>query len=220
MNIHARFSPEMLPGALEWIGKSTRYIIGREVGSETGKEHYHAIFVSDTKIDAIRKRFQVQCKALGLVSKKGQENAMYGGVKEWDADWSYAAKEGNIIASNGLTEDELQELIEMGKKWRAKIDPTSPSTTNDKVKKKPFDMQIIVDKIYDSLRDEWTKIYEPGDVKKCFGAICDKVLEYRFARINDNVAFPIIQAVLYKFHPRWVERDFKDRMSRKFNVFD
>ena len=112
MLIQARFSPELREGALEWIGKNTRYLVGKELAT---REHYHAVFESDVGAEAIKKRFQSQCKALGLVSKKGQENAYYGGVKPCDdGAYEYAAKDGDIIASAGFTPEELESIRSKG----------------------------------------------------------------------------------------------------------
>ena len=111
--IHARFSPELKDGALIWLQKLSRYIVAEEVGGATSKTHYHAAFQSDVGIEAIKKRFQTQCKALGLVSKKGQENAYYGGVKEC-TDLSYICKEGKFIASGGFSDEELQDFHSVG----------------------------------------------------------------------------------------------------------
>jgi len=94
MLICCRFSPELKEGALAWITLFPRYLVCEEVGGATQKTHYHAAFDSDIGVEAIKKRFQTQCKALGLVSKKGQENAYYGGVKPCDENFfEYVAKD-------------------------------------------------------------------------------------------------------------------------------
>jgi len=122
--VHARFSPELKEGALAWIQKLSRYIVAEEVGGATSKTHYHAAFKSDVGLEAIKKRFQTQCKALGLVSKKGQENAYYGGVKEC-TDISYICKEGKYIASGGFSDEELQDFHSVGQRRY----PTPTDTT-------------------------------------------------------------------------------------------
>jgi len=108
MLIHARFSPEVKEFAIALIQglKQSRYIVCRETAT---REHYHAVFESPIGIEAIKKRFQAQCKSLGLVSKKGQENAYYGGVKEC-TDPSYVCKDGDIVISAGYTTEELEAL--------------------------------------------------------------------------------------------------------------
>lgn len=113
MLIQARFSPELRDGALEWISKYPRYIVCRE---QANREHYHTVFEADIGVEAIKKRFQSQCKAKGLVSKKGQENAHYGGVKICDdGSYEYAAKDGDFIATAGFTTEELEALALKGK---------------------------------------------------------------------------------------------------------
>jgi len=113
MLIQARFAPELKEAAVEWISKNTRYIVCRE---QANREHYHTVFESQVGVEAIKKRFQSQCKALSLVSKKGQENAYYGGVKECDEGaYEYAAKEGDFIATKGFTPEELEQLRLKGK---------------------------------------------------------------------------------------------------------
>lgn len=110
--IQARFSPELKEGALEWIQKLSRYIVCKEFAS---REHYHTVFESQVGVEAIKKRFQSQCKALGLVSKKGQENAYYGGVKICDdGSYEYAAKNGVFEATAGFTTDELEAIRSKG----------------------------------------------------------------------------------------------------------
>jgi len=111
MFIHARFSPELLEWATALVVslQNPRYIIAEEVGKKTEKLHYHTCFESHIGLEAIKKRFQTQCKALGLVSKKGQENAYYGGVKEC-TDPSYICKEGKYIATLGYTPEQLESL--------------------------------------------------------------------------------------------------------------
>jgi len=111
MWIHARFSPEIKDGSLEWIQKTPRYVVCRE---QATREHYHAVFESPVGVEAVKKRFQSQCKALGLVSKKGQENAYYGGVKEWTEDISYICKDGDFVSYAGYTKEELIELQKVG----------------------------------------------------------------------------------------------------------
>lgn len=111
--IQARFSPEMKPGALEWIQKLPRYIVCKEFSN---REHYHTVFESTVGVEAVKKRFQSQCKALGLVSKKGQENAHYGGVKQCnDGSYEYAAKNGAFEAHAGFTAEELEAIRLKGK---------------------------------------------------------------------------------------------------------
>jgi len=108
MLIHARFSPEIKDFAIALIQglKEPRYIVCKE---QATREHYHACFDSPIGIEAIKKRFQVQCKALGLVSKKGQENAYYGGVKEC-TDPSYICKDGVFVITQGYSPEELEAL--------------------------------------------------------------------------------------------------------------
>jgi len=106
MLIHVRFSPELLDWFVPSL-KEKRHIVSREQASRI---HYHAIFESDVGVEAIKKRFQAQCKTLGLITKKGQENAYYGGVKEWSEDVSYACKDGDYVSTHGYSTEELEAL--------------------------------------------------------------------------------------------------------------
>lgn len=126
--LHARISPEILEGALIWIKKLPRYIVAEEVGSETEKLHYHCAIEVPVGIEAIKKRFQTECKAKGLVSKKGQENAYYGGVKEL-TDISYVCKEGKFTATQGFTADELEHYRAVGAARYGKSKPMTDAET-------------------------------------------------------------------------------------------
>lgn len=108
MLIQARFSPQMQEAAFKWIKLSPRYIVCQE---QATRAHFHAVFESSVGDEAIRKRFQTECRAQGLVSKKGGENAHYGGVKLCDAGaYEYASKSGKFIISQGFTEEELESF--------------------------------------------------------------------------------------------------------------
>lgn len=158
--IHARFSPELKEGALEWLQKLPRYIVCEEVGGVTEKTHYHACFDSDVGIEAIKKRFQTLCKAQGLVSKRGQENAFYGGVKEC-TDMSYICKEGNFTASAGFTRDELEALRSEGETKFKKTPIVAQDISQEYIVIKPAKKSV-------SMRAQFVRYMEEEGWKKNF----------------------------------------------------
>lgn len=204
--IHARFNVELKEGALEWIKKFPRYIVAEEVGSVTEKLHYHVAFESHIGLEAIKKRFQTQCKALGLVSKKGQESAYYGGVKEL-TDIYYVCKEGKYIAHQGFTDEELESyrlagsiryppkmqsvpiIVHMGQEpdHGPKFKTTKTSMRakfKDYLEQQGYDCQTITienisaerDKLIDHLTEFWENAFTTPQ-----GAVCVEFAQWSFA---------------------------------------
>jgi len=202
MLIHARFSPELKENALEWIGLLSRYIVCEEVGSQTEKTHYHTCFDSNVGIEAIKKRFQTQCKALGLVSKKGQENAYYGGVKEC-TDMSYICKEGNFIASAGFSEEELEALRVEGhaKYCKPSIPIVAQNITQEVV--------VLKKKQSVSMRAQFVRHLKEQGWKENFSITCDYHSEKIDQMINQLTefwqnAFTTPQGAVCIEHAKWV----------------
>jgi len=200
MFIHARFSPEMKDAALVWLGKLPRYIVCEEVGSATEKIHYHTCFESDVGIEAIKKRFQSQCKALSLVSKKGQENAYYGGVKEC-TDASYICKEGHFIASAGYTREELETLKTEGEsKYKKPIPIIAQNITQE--------FTVIKSKKSVSMRAQFVRHLMSLGWKENYSINCD----YHTEKINEMIdqltefwqnAFTTPQGAVCIEHAKW-----------------
>jgi len=57
------------------------------------------------------------------------------------------------------------------------------------------------------------------DYNEMWEEIVCKTLQYYRGKVNDHVAFPVIQACLYHFFPKRTEEDFRSRMARKFSSF-
>ena len=215
MLIHARFSPELKENALEWIGKLSRYIVCEEVGGLTEKTHYHTCFESDVGLEAIKKRFQTQCKALGLVSKKGQENAYYGGVKPC-TDPSYICKEGKFIATAGYSTVELEALQQEGKEKYCKqaMPITAQNITQEIVMIKP--------KKSVSMRAQFVRHLKEAGWKENYTIHLDYYhdkLEEMIDQLTDfwENAFTTPQGAVCIEHAKWVFADDNVREIIKLN---
>lgn len=122
LHYHVRIAPPLLEPFREWVA-SYKHVIAREHGTVEGREHYHAWFCPDVGLEAIKKKIQKWCAALGLETARGKSNSYYGGLKIWSLDYGYIVKEGDIVSSAQISEDELQSAIEEGRaRWRAPKD--------------------------------------------------------------------------------------------------
>jgi len=220
MFIHARFSPEIKEFAIALIQglKQSRYIVCKE---QAHREHYHAAFDSPIGLEAIKVRFKNHCKSLGLVTKRGQENAYYGGVKEC-TDVTYVCKDGDVQVSAGYTTEELEALCQQGydKYVKPKTDSASKDMIPDpssmaKLEKKPkVDLDKFCNDIVSSIQCK--VIHKEINCRKALELVSAAVLRSRFARVNDNIAFPLIQSCMWKLYPEEVEERFFDRVVKKF----
>lgn len=198
--------------------KAPRYIISEEVGGETEKVHRHMCIETELGIEGLKKRFQKQLKQLGLTGKRGHENEHYGGTRICDDEGAYVCKTGNIVGSKGYTESELSELIVKGaERYANRMKPVidaSGVTVNPPAKPKfdgdKFCEELVADLKVKAHSNEMT-------VRDALEIISKRILKFKFARINDSVAFPLIQSCLYRLFPHWVEEDFANRMAKKFS---
>lgn len=221
MFYHIRVCTELYSCIDQLVVGSPRYIICEEVGTVTEKPHRHVCVELPIGEAALRKRLQAKLKELGLTGSRGHENAYYGGIKEC-TDESYICKEGKIIGSNGYSPEQLAELCSAGaNKFKAKVEDLGPPAPGPRLKpaeKRKIDMDKFCEELVASLQCK--VINDKMSVNDTFKEICKAVCRFKFARINDNIAFPIIQSCLWRLHPHVVEDQFEDRIAKKFgNLF-
>jgi len=219
MFIHIRFGAALFTFGDELVAdlKPPRYIIAEEVGSVTEKVHRHMCIETELSLEGLKKRFQKQLKQLGLTGKRGHENEHYGGTRECDDEGAYVCKYGNIVGSKGYSESELSELIVKGaERYAYRLNPVTDASGGIVKPPKPkfdgdkFCEEIVADLKPKALTNEIT-------VRDALNVISKRILKFKFARINDGVAFPLIQSCLYRLFPHWVEEDFANRMAKKFS---
>jgi len=86
----------------------------------------------------------------------------------------------------------------------------------------------IWETVYKPIRDKNTKkeikrdekiikIFLSEGISPSFEQICSEVLKDYRGKVNDHVAWPVIQAVMYHFYPNRVRNDFMNRMRNKWN---
>lgn len=191
---HIRFSPELLEWVRVWVPKkSSRYIVGEEVGSETEKLHYHMNVRFDIKESAVRKAVNTELARLGLKGTKGSENGHYRMKPVFDE--SYACKEGKIVLSSGYTTEEIETLIAQGKKkFLEKAD--SPEQTQKQISKKAKDDYL--EKVI-SLGVEYVKDQNAhNNADQALWAATAYVLENKGGRTDVNKSLPIVNAIMYR----------------------
>lgn len=222
MFYHIRVHKELYDFVETLCSDSSRYIVCQEVGSITEKEHRHVCVELAIGEAALRKRLQAKLKELGLTGLRGHENAYYGGIQVC-TDESYVCKEGMFIASSGYTPERLAELCSDGaSKYKKPIEDNGPMAPGPRplkpAEKRKMDMDKFCDELVSSLQCK--VINDKLSVNDTFKEICKALCRFRFARINDNIAFPIIQSCLWRLHPHTVEDQFEERIAKKFgNLF-
>jgi len=173
--------------------------------------------------DSVKKILSQRCKTLGVVTKRGQENAFYGGVKPCDQDFikyclkSQVSVDAATLLYRGFDAEYITEMIIAGAKQHAEVQEKGQSPIAVKLtpdQKRKMDMDQFCEELVQRLTAE-RDMHEMG-IAQAHKEICKSLMKFKFARINDNIAFPIVQSVLYRLFPHWVEEEFHSRMARKF----
>jgi len=219
--IAARISPELKEWFCGWLAeKSSRYLVAEESAERI---HYHIYMEIPLGAESVKKILSERCKSLGLITKRGQQNAFYGGVKPCDIDFvkyclkSQASVDATTLLYKGFEAEQITEWIVAGAKQHAEIQANgheAPISTLTPDQKRKMDMDKFCDELVQRLKGK-CDIHEMT-VAAAHHEICKSLLQFKFARMNDNVAFPIVQSCLYRLFPHWVETEFHSRMARKF----
>lgn len=191
---HIRFSPALLEFFRVWLPKkSSRYIVGEELGSETEKLHYHMNVRFNIMESAVRKAVNTELSRLGLKGVRGGENTHYRMKPVFDE--AYACKEGNIVLTSGYTTEEIAELIEQGKtKFPKKAD--SPEQTQREISKKAKDdyLEKVISQGVDYVREDKADKH----AQHALASACRYVLKVKGGRTDVNKSLPVINAIMYR----------------------
>jgi len=212
-----RISPELHDWFIVWIDtKSSRYLVAEETAT---RQHYHIYMETAIGCDAVKKALSTQCKALGLVTQRGQENSYYGGVKMVDTDFiKYVLKEQagkDTLRSKGFPPEDIQAGITAGAAQHAEVQARqghSPDLSGSKpLPKKKIDLDQFCEKLLQDLN-----LYPGGttDIADAYKMIGKAFLKSRLGRCDDRVSTPIIQSCMYRLFPHYIEDTFLERIHR------
>lgn len=130
--IHIRLEEPLKAWFLETVFPTvTKGVFAEEVGTEKEGLHYHCIFESTLTPSTFKKLCCDKSKELGYEVARGKANGLYGACKYWpDGEFAYACKQGKILASKGLTDEELTAQVALGKqKYAHKTIAVKPKAT-------------------------------------------------------------------------------------------
>lgn len=207
----------LLPGVRDKLAdycvKLPALICVEEVGEENEKDHVHILAALDPPVSNQTLRNRIK-KHFGVEFKKEE---LY--ISEWKTDTlkHYVCKGPSksvmtqpVILHTTWTPEEIQTYHEAYWQHAASAVKTSPA------KRAKQDADELCDTIANTIKHKY--IGNPdASIKDCHNEICSILLAKKIGRIGDHIAFPYVQAILYRIYPRWVEADFQDRMKRKFN---
>lgn len=147
----------------------------------------------DITESAVRKAVNTELARLGLKTKRGAENEYYRLKPVFDE--SYACKEGNIVLSSGYTTDEIETLIETGKKkFPKKAD--SPEQSQRKALKKANDdyLEKVISQGVEYVKTENAHTH----AQHALAAACRYLLKVKGGRTDVNKSLPVINAIMYR----------------------
>lgn len=120
MYYHLRYTPHGLSADIApFCDKYDKYLIAFEELSKLGKPtkpHFHVYIESGLDMDTIRGDF---LKKLCIPKSGRGKNNQYYCLKEWNNNLSYFVKQNNIIASKGISEEELASAIASARAFRS-----------------------------------------------------------------------------------------------------
>lgn len=211
---HIRFAPELLEWFRVWLPKkSSRYVVGEEVGSETEQLHYHMNVKFNIKESAVRKAVNAELARQGLKGTAGTENKYYR-MKPVVFE-SYACKEGKIVLSSGYTTEEINELIAQGKKqFLEKAD--SPEQTQKQIAKKAKDdyLEKVISQGVEYVKSEDCH----NNAHQALASACRYLLRVKGGRTDVNKSLPVINAIMYRLggvSQYTMENSFINDMERR-----
>lgn len=210
----------IIPGVREKLAdycvKLPAIICVEEVGEENEKDHIHILAALDPPVSNQTLRNRIK-KHFGLEFKKEE---LY--ISEWKTDElkhyvckgpSKSVKTPPVIFHTTWPPEEISTYHEAYWHHVASGVKSSPA------KKTKRDADELCDEIANAIKHKYIAKNEDkgSSIEDCHNEICKILLAKKIGRIGDHIAFPYVQAILYRIFPRWVEADFQDRMKRKFN---
>lgn len=222
--IRIHLIPGILDGIAEYCGKLPALLCVREAGESAadGIEHVHilASFPTErTKPDLIKDmktHFKDTVFAKHNFAYSVWES--YGINKDLE---EYLCKgpsktvqtKPTILYRNWLDDVDVHHA-----NWWAKHNEILKKKSSKK-KITEHDRMFVVERVNEKLQmliDEDVAAGRQNDREWTYRLASKLVLEHYKGKVNDNIAFPVLQAVLYKHYPESVERSFMDRMRDKF----
>lgn len=224
---------DLIPGVLErlpeYCAKTSALICCQESGegdSETGNEHIHILssftdVVARPDLTAAMKShfkdsvFAKSDFAFTVWETYGQDTAME----------EYICKGPSKVSKTPpkvLFKSWLDDPMKHHEAWWAKHETimTKSKAKLEKAQKTDAQRLAVVEKIHSEIvcwkADYETLANRQPDQDEIIEHAEKLVLRAYSAKVNDHVAFPVLQAVLYKHIPKIVERAFHDRMKDKF----
>jgi hypothetical protein len=216
---------DLLPGVREklrdYCVQLPALICTEEVG-ETGKQHVHILahFPSPESRQTLRNRL---FKFFDIKFKKGEcaltQWTTYGkdkGLEEYvckgpQAHAGHSAKKCVCVKSPPIVlyKNWLEDEMVHHEKW---WDEHNRVLEDSKGAKVPLFEELI-------LNINGKEELDKTDYMKMFSYVCDQAMVITRGKINDNIAFPHIQRVMYEYFPKVVSGEFQTRMAKKFSHY-
>lgn len=189
-----------------------------ENGEETGKPHVHilAVLPEPTSKQTLGNRLKKILPVSGpqfsfvcwedfnspdpLKATRAQQYVCKGPSK--------SVKSPPIVLHKNWLDDELVHHEAYWQRWGE-----ITAENKDKIKKMSYNDQMVAEII------EEIRVDPSADTADIFALACKKILKRKKGRINDHVAFPLIQSIEYHFSPTQVTEAFYDRMLKKKNNY-
>ena len=131
-------------------------------------------------------------------------------VSEWKT-YDLSADEAYIYLCKGSDKDTLPQIIFNRTLHDVKTLHARYWAKNAELKKKPKDSPLC-EQVYDLIGDQLKDL----NFENKFDLICDTIMSITRGKVNDNIAFPHVQAVLYRVDPATTALSFRYRMMKKY----
>jgi len=185
------------------------FLVQEQGDQETPNPHYHAACVlsspesKQTLQNRFKKMFPTHCGGdYALMQWKLYQHADDNLLQYMAKGPSKTVPEQPVVLINNT----LHDPVNLFNAYWAKNTVMKAETANPDLKKPAHEIIIGRCARMDTYADQQEEVMT-------------KTLAYYRGKVNDHVAFPVIQAVLYHFYPTKTEGDFRTRMLKKFSPY-